>query len=73
MDNEELKIGDKVRLKGLFLRNRWNGYIVNISQRLDHDVFRIKELEESDELSIVFSSRLEKVSYYLPEHLFEID
>ena len=73
--NEELNPGDKVKIKDVSLapiHKPWAGCIVTV-EGLEGDIFvTIKEFRKRDIGTGIPRDRLEKVSYTLPEHLFEI-
>lgn len=75
-----LKGGDKVRVteKYDFLfqdHKKWKGCIVTLTkiEGINNSVCYIKEFKENGTSPYIPRSRLEKISFELPEELFEIE
>ena len=87
MNNEELRPGDRVRIKNLVLRPHWNGCIVTIDDTknigyIGSHLVKIKEFEndsvfndspDGESTTWVNRDRVEKVDYSLPDEMFEIE
>ena len=76
MDNQELKVGDKVIPINLTTHSMWNGHVVTISGFSDYNcnILIIKEfLEDRTSPSVACHKTRVKKAFTLPENLFEIE
>lgn len=72
-----LKIGDRVKVTDKYgslagSHKKWNGYIVTVEETDRDNDCHIKEFRENGVSGFIPRDRLEKISFELPEELFEI-